>query len=226
MRLNRVGRKQLKIAVAIAAVAVLAVVLVLTVGAAPDDDDPERIVVALVDGEEITAQDVLDMQSAMLRYEGELVELEEVLDQLISQKLVLRQAELAGYSTTIVDAETELLLDLADMGVPLELFLAMLQEDNLSYEEFIEFRRTRLAINSFLDDVIEAPEVTEEEAMEFYELYKDLYRERFPDEEPPPFEEMRSQVFGVLEARNYEYALTLYIKELRDNAEIVYLNSA
>lgn len=208
----------------IAAVAVVAVVLVLGPISAPDDDTPpESIVAAVLNGEEITAEEVASMQLAMWQYDNKWLELEEVLDQLISQKLVLRQAELAGYSPTIQEAETELLLDLAYKDIPLEIFLMVLEEDGLSYDEFLEYRRVRLAISSFLDDVIETPEVTEEEAREFYESYKDLYRDSFPDEEPPPFEEMRSDVFNFLEARNYEYALTLFIKELRDNADIIYM---
>lgn len=210
----------------IVAVAVVTAVLVLgNITARDDDTSPGSIVVAVVNGDEITAEEVASVQLAMFQYDGEWLDLEEVLEQLISQKLILREAELAGYSPTIEEAEMDLLVQLADMGIPVELFHAMLEEDGLSYDEFLEYRRVRLAIVTFLDDAVEVPEVTEEEVMQAYEAYKELYMETSPDEEPPSFDEVRSQVLSLLEERRREDAISVFMEELRSQADIQYMQS-
>lgn len=223
----RLDRKQWKIIAGVAgivAAAVLTVVLVRATATPPGNyTAPGSEVIATVNGEEITAEEVASVQLAMFQYDDEWLDLEEVLEQLISQKLILREAELAGYSSTIEEAEMDLLLQLADMGIPVELFHAMLEEDGLSYDEFLEYRRVRLAIVTFLDDAVEVPEVTEEEVMQAYEAYKELYMETSPDEEPPSFDEVRSQVLSLLEERRREDAVSLFIKGLRDNADIIYM---
>lgn len=214
---SRLRNRKVIAVIAGTAVVVLAVVLILTVFAAPGN------VLALVDGEAITTEDVASMQKTVFQWDRVWVEAEEVLEQLISQRLLFREAENRGYVPIDGEVELELLARLAVLGIPIEDLYAMLEETGLSYEEFMEHRKVQLAITAFLDNEIKQPEVTDEEVMEAYEEYRERYMERFAGKEPPPFEEIQSQITSMAEETKREDAIFLYVNELRNNADIVYM---
>ena len=80
-----------------------------------------------------------------------------------------------------------------------------------------DFQR-QLAINSYLDDAVQVPEVTEIEARVFYENYK----QQSPEEELPPFEQLKSEIMALLEQQKQQEATSLLIEELKEKADIEY----
>lgn len=226
MRLERRQLKAIGRVAGIAAVTVLATVLLLwAIEARDNDTPPDSSVLAIVNGEEITAQDVARLQGRVLRWDATWLETKEVLEQLIAEKLLYLEAAGEDYVPTLEEAETSLLMALADAGMPTEVLYARLDEEGLSYLGFLEDWRVQLAIASFLADEVEVPEVTEAEASEFYEGYKEFSWQQFPDREPPPFEDMRATVFFVLEAQKQQEAVALFIEELRERTDIQYVQS-
>ena len=217
-------RRQWKIIAGIAAVAVLATVVVLMTAGAPDDDAaPGNLVLATVNGEEITAGEVARIQQRMLRWDNIVVEEEEVLEQLIVERVLYQEAKREGYEPTLEETEWEVRMAMTDTGMQVEELYARLAEEGLPYLEYLEERRVQLAIVMFVDDAVEVPEVTEEEVTEFYEYYKEYYGQLFPGEEPPPFEEMRDTVISVLEEQRQEEAVSLFVAQLRKQADIQYM---
>ena len=210
----------------IAAVAVLATVLVLVTAGPPDDDaEPGNAVLATVNGDEITAEEVARVQQRMLRWDNVVVEKEEVLEQLIVERLLYREAIREGYEPTLQETEREVRMSMADTGMQVEELHARLAEEGLSYMEYLEERRVQLAIVRFVDDAVEVPDVTEEEAREFYEGYQEFFRQQYPDLEPLPYEEIRDTVISVLEEQTHEEAVSLFVAQLRKQADIQYVQS-
>lgn len=220
---SRLRNRKVIAVIAGTAVVVLAVVLVLATIGAPDDNGAPGSVLALVNGEAITREDVASMRKTVFQWDGVWVEAEEVLEQLISQRLLFREAESRGYVPIDAEVELELLTRLAVLRIPIEELYAMLEETGLFYEEFLEHRKVQLAITALLDNEIEQPEVTDEEVMEAYEEYRERYMERFAGKEPPPFEEIRSQITSMAEETKRQDVIFLYVNELRNNADIVYM---
>ena len=220
------NRKTITIIAGTAAVVVLALVLVFVVFASSDDNGVPVSVLALVDGEPITRADVSDMQRIVLHWDGEWMEAEQVLDELITQRLLFREAESRGYVVSDAYVETELITRLVVLGIPIRELYSMLEETGISYEEFMESRKLQLSITALLDDDIEIPEITEEEAIAYYEEYRKRFRELVPGREPRPFEDMRPEIVRMAGEEKREDAILAYVKELRDNADIVYMNSA
>jgi len=220
------SRKALAIIAGTTALVILAVVLILTNVGAPDENGVPGNVLALVDGEPITRADVSNMQRIVLHWDGVWEEAEQVLDQLITQRLLFREAESRGYVPSDEYVETELISRLVVLGIPIRELYSMLEETGISYEEFMESRKLQLAITALLDDEIEPPEVTEEEAIAYYEDYRERFMEMVPGREPPPFEEIRSEIVRMAGEEKRQEAISAYVKELRDNADIVYMNSA
>lgn len=210
----------------IAAVAVLATVLVLVTAGPPDDDaEPGNAVLATVNGDEITAEEVARVQQRMLRWDNVVVEKEEVLEQLIVERLLYREAIREGYEPTLQETEREVRMSMADTGMQVEELHARLAEEGLSYMEYLEERQVQLAIVRFVDDAVEVPDVTEEEAREFHEGYQEFFRQQYPDLEPLPYEEIRDTVISVLEEQTHEEAVSLFVAQLRKQADIQYVQS-
>lgn len=213
----RVDRKRGRIIGMVAgiAVAVLAVVLVLVLagGEAPDNDDviPGNDVVAVVNGAEITRTEVAAMRTRLFQTQGIWLEPEQVLEQLIIERLLYRQAEEAGHVPTVEATERELLVRLALMGLIRDDLEETLEQQGLSYEEYLQRFQRDLAIDAYMAEAIE---VSEEEARQFYEELKEA------GEELAPFEEVKSEILYFLTQEK----VVFLIEELREGAEIEYLS--
>ena len=182
--LNRKKGKFIAGAAVIVAAAVLTAALVFATIAAPGSE-----VVARVNGEAITAGDVTKLRvKAYESYQMQISE-EEALEQLIAETVLYQEAEQQGYAPTMDEAEQELEARVASSGRTMEDFKADLAaKSGFSYEEYLQDFQGQLAINSYLDDAVQVPEVTELEARVFYEDYK----QQSPEEELPPFEQLKS----------------------------------
>ena len=205
--LNRKKGKFIAGAAVIVAAAVLTGALVLATIAAPGSE-----VVARVNGEAITAGDVTKLSYRMQMSE------EEALERLIAETVLYQEAEQQGYAPTMDEAEQELEARVASSGRTMEDFEADLAKSGFSYEEYLQDFQRQLAINSYLDDAVQVPEVTELEARVFYENYK----QESPEAELPPFEQLKSEIMALLEQQKQQEATSLLIEELNEKADIEY----
>ena len=210
------------IAGAVALVALITVLVLARSGPTDDNGVPETVL-ATVNGETITTEDVTSMQKTVFQWDGVWVEASEVLEQLITQRLLFREAESCDYVPDDTEVELEMTTRLLIMGIPIEELYTMLEDTGLTYQEFLEHRKVQLAITALLDNEIGTPEVTEEEVMEAYEEYRESYMETSAGREPPPFEEIQSLIISMAEEAKRGDAIFAYVEEMRDNAEIIYM---
>ncbi len=211
--LNRKKGKFIAGAAVIVAAAVLTAALVLATIAAPGSE-----VVARVNGEAITAGDVAKLRVKLYESYRMQISEEEALEQLIEETVLYQEAEQQGYAPTMDEAEQELEARVASSGRTMEDFEADLAKSGFSYEEYLQDFQRQLAINSYLDDAVQVPEVTELEARVFYENYK----QESPEAELPPFEQLKSEIMAFLEQQKQQEATSLLIEELKEKADIKY----
>lgn len=214
--LNRKKGKFIAGAAVIVAAAVLTAALVLATTAAPGSE-----VVARVNGEAITAGDVTKLRVKVYESYRMQISEEEALEQLIEETVLYQEAEQQGYAPTMDEAEQELEARVASSGRTMEDFKADLAKSGFSYfsyEEYLQDFQRQLAINSYLDDAVQVPEVTELEASVFYEDYK----QQSPEAELPPFEQLKSEIMALLEQQKQQEATSLLIEELKEKADIEY----
>jgi len=211
--LNRKRGKLLAGIAVIVAVAVLTAALLLTAIAPPGSE-----VVARVNDKAITAGDVTKLQ--IKAYESYKMQMskEEALEQLIAEAVLYQEAEQLGYAPTMDEAEQELETRVASSGKTMEDFKADLSKSSFSYEEYLQDFQRQLAINSYLDDAVEVPEVTELEARIFYENYK----QQHPEAGNMTFEQLSSPIITLLEQQKRQEAISLLIEELKEKADIIY----
>ena len=211
--LNRKKGKFIAGVAVIVAAAVLTAALVLATTAAPGSE-----VIARVNGEAITAGDVTKLRVKVYESYRMQISEEEALEQLIAETVLYQEAEQQGYAPTMDEAEQELEARVASSGRTMEDFEADLAKSGFSYEEYLQDFQRQLAINSYLDDAVQVPEVTELEARVFYENYK----QESPEAELPPFEQLKSEIMALLEQQKQQEATSLLIEELKEKADIEY----
>jgi hypothetical protein len=223
-RIN-LSRGQWKIVVAVVAVAVVAVVLTVSMRGGQDNAMPAaNRTVALLDGEEITEQDVADARVVVYWAWGQYIGRQDALEHIIGEKLLYREAEQEGYVPTVEDTWAELSVFMGVMGLTSKEFEERLGWDGISLDEYAERYRRILAINAFLEDAVEISEVTEEEIGQFYDGYVEDRRQKYPDEEPPTLEEMEPHIVVVLEGRKRQEAASDLVQQLRETADIEYMD--
>jgi len=214
MHLDRKKGKIIAGIAGIAAVAVLTVLLILGTIGAPGSD-----VLASVNGEKITAEDVAAVQASYLQ-SGMNITTQQALEQLITEELLYQEAEGEGYSLTPEEAEQELVTRLASMGKTIEDLKAQLEAGGLSYDEYLQDLPRQLAIDNYVNAEIEISEPTLQEVMEFYEAFKESSLQQNPDALIPSFEQLQSEIVKLLSQEKQQEAMLLHIEKLKAEADI------
>jgi len=176
-------------------------------------------VVAVVNGEEITTQQIEETQ-ALFTSIGQDIPKEAVLEELINQKLLMQEAKKAGFEFTTEQAETAISQQLAMQGADLEEYKTQIQAQGIDYEKQLATIKEDLAIQSYLDQVFENENftVTEEEAQEVYDTYSAQ-----SSEELPAFEEVKDQILTSLQQEKQQQAINVLIQELKQTAMVEYI---
>lgn len=188
----------------------------------PDVDNPfESVkgnVVAVVNDEEIMSEDVAQIQQTFLM-QGQQISEEDALEQVIVQKVLEQEVQQENIVVTTEDAENLIEQQLMMQGATLDEYKEQLQTQGISYEDDLESVKNQIAIQNYLDVQLEGQSfvVSEEEAQEFYEMYK-----LESPEEVPPYEELEPQIVMTLEQQKQQEAINVFIQELLTTAVIEY----
>ena len=180
--------------------------------------DVDNRVVATVNGEEIMQEDVTFLKEALLEQGQELSE-ENIVEQLIMQKLILGEARNRGYVPTTEEAEAELESQLSLQGMTLDRYRERIESQGVSYEGHIEEVKQDIAVNNFVASYLERnrPDVSEEDVAEFYAVFE----EQNPSQ-APPLEDVREQIVMSLEQQKEQEILNSLLERLRSEAAIVH----
>lgn len=130
----------------------------------------------IVNGETIT-QDDLDAQWAALPQSAKLeLSKDELLDQLVDEKILLQEAETQGIYVSDSDVEDFLELQLEQTGTTEEQFEAILEQQGTSLSEIKEVYRNQLQIAELFENAIgEDPIITGKDISDYYEQNKDQF---------------------------------------------------
>jgi peptidyl-prolyl cis-trans isomerase SurA len=175
-------------------------------------------VVATVNGEEITSEEVTEIQQ-LFSMRGQQISEEDALEQMIDQKVIVQQAQEKGYGVTNQEAESTIESQLAQQNATLEQYKQQLEMQGLSYEEQLQAIRNDLMIQNYITSALEENDfnVTQEEAQEFYELYKAQ-----SSEEIASYEELEPQIIATLKQQKQQEAINTLVQELREEADVEY----
>lgn len=181
-----------------------------------DNDIVESQVVATVDGQEITLDEVMSIvEMGMLQ--GYQVSTEDALDQAIIVAMLTQEAEENNLLPTTAETEDMIRMQLEQTGSSIDELNQHIAMQGISYEQLVEDFRKQMGIQAYLElKLADADfEVSQEEAMAFYEMYAAL-------EELPPFEEVENEIMSILMEEKQQEVINELINEVRESKEIVF----
>jgi parvulin-like peptidyl-prolyl isomerase len=183
-----------------------------------DNSNLSGNVVAMVNGEEITASEISAIQQSMVQ-QGQQVSEKDALEQVINQKLILQEVEAGNYSVSNEEAEFIMEQQLSTQGSSLEDYKQQISQQGIVYEEQLNSIKDELAIQKYLEAQLEGGnfEVSEQEAENFYEMYKQQA------EINETYEELEPQIIATLQHQKQQEAISSLVQELRADAEVKYL---
>ena len=114
----------------------------------------ENRVVVTVNGNEITQEDVTFLKEAFSE-QGQELSREDVVEQLVRQRLVLGVARDRGYFPTSEEAEAELQSQLSQQGLTLSRYKERIESQGLAYEGHLNEVKEDIAIHNFLSAYLE-----------------------------------------------------------------------
>lgn len=175
-------------------------------------------VVAVINGEEIKSEEVSTIQQSLLQ-QGQQISEEEALEQVINQKVLEQKVQQENIVVSTEEAESAIEQQLAMQGATLDDYKQQIESQGVSYEAELENIKNQIATQNYLQTQLEGQsfDVTEEEAQEFYEMYKAQ-----SPEEVPSYEELKPQIIAQLEQQKQQEATSVIIQELRSNANVEY----
>lgn len=175
-------------------------------------------VLAIVNGEEISSQEVTQAEQNYVQ-QGVQVSQEEVIENLINQKVLEQEVEKQNLYVSDEEVETMIESQLAMQNATLEEYKLQFESQEISYEEQLQELKKEMIYQSYFETILEGIsfDISDEEVNEFY----DLYKEQSP-EELPPLEDIRPQIVATLEQQKQQDAIDLHVQELRENADVEY----
>lgn len=176
--------------------------------------------IASVNGESITLEDVHRAKETLEITSEEMVTNEKALQRVVSEKLMLQEAEKEGISFTFEEAEQHLEQEMAKTGRTLEDVKEALEENERSYEEEVRIYGEQMTIQKLLAEKVPEPEITDEQARAYYEQNKNAM---FTGE-VVPYENVAPQLKQAIAQQEQQKTITEYLTNLRESSDIVYPN--
>ncbi|MDG6219155.1 MAG: SurA N-terminal domain-containing protein [Candidatus Thermoplasmatota archaeon] len=180
-------------------------------------------VVAIVNGEEITSEEVTILQQSYMQ-QGQQLSEKEALDQIIDQKLLNQQALQDEYMPTTEEAEIEIETLLQQQGMTLDDYKQQLAQQGMNYEESLQNFKEDLAIQNYVEAALKEREFEglRDEAESELESMLQLYN-MSKDELTQQLAQMGMTYEDFLQDIKKDIAQEYLIEELRTQAEIEYL---
>lgn len=174
--------------------------------------------IAIVNNDVIDYDEVKSIQQSLLM-DGYQISIEDALEQAINQRLLEQEVKRLNITITPEEAEFEIQKQLSLQGLTLEDYKEQLELRGISYEEELIYIKEQISIRNYLEKLVSAEsiEVSQEEAMQFYEIYKLQY----PDE-TESFEELEEDIIITLQQQEQQSKINELIYDLKLNAEIEY----
>ncbi len=139
-----------------------------------EETDPNAVLVT-VNGQPIY-QHELDFQYNLLpdQYKA-ILSKEEVLERIIGERLIVQSAVAAGMEPTAEELQDNYLAVLEANDVSEEEFIEGLATRNVTLDQFLEMLERQMTIDAFTEEYLDVEEPTEEELRDIYTLSKEQY---------------------------------------------------
>ena len=111
--------------------------------------DTTSSVLATVNGEDITSEDVTETKQS-LSQKGQQISEEQALEQTINQRLLSQKVKEENVTVSTEEAESTIRAQLAQQNMTLENYKSQLEMQGISYKEELESLKNRMATQKYL----------------------------------------------------------------------------
>lgn len=178
-------------------------------------------IVAYVNDHPITQKEVEKAQDYIKAQTGKTINQTEALKNVISQKLILEEAEKHGFNISIEETEMEIARILSTRNQTLDDFRNRVASRGQDYKVEIENYRKGLLVDKYLSAAITQPNVTDAQALSYYNQNK---AEMFTGNSTVvPYEKIADKLKLALEKKQGQEEITAYLATLYKTANITYV---
>ena len=180
----------------------------------------ESLIAARVNGEDITLDEVNEAHSKLSESYKELVTREDILNEIISEKLLLQEASRRGIIAAREEAENIIKDAVAQSNMSEQEFNARLESISMSKEELYEYYRKQLVISKLLNETLfKEISVSENDVRQFYEKNQLAMQNISLDDSS-------DSIKSMLLSEKKKSAYAIYVGQLKAKADIeVFLGS-
>lgn len=186
----------------------------------PSAQTGENPVIAEVNGEEIHLQELRQVEATAQAQTGQGVESTVLLDQLITNKILLQEAENRNISVTTQEAKASLEEQIVQNGMEVDQFKESLQAQGTTYDDTVDLYQEQLTINELLiDETSSGSAVSESEKESFFDENIDTIKGQFGDD--VAYEDVADRIEATILQQKQQGAVMEFVNQLRGNAEII-----
>ena len=189
----------------------------------------EENVLAKVDGEKVTEDEVIEVQQNA-KMQGIELSKKEAIDQAIDMELITKKAIKEGHNVSREEAEKLLEERVSRQGQSIEAIKEQLEKQGQDYSDILEDYRDQIAVQEYLKEKMgQVPNVSKGEIEEYYEIVKEQAGNTNQSSNIPELNnETKNQIRRVIKNQKRKKVQENLIKNitsgLRENADIEYLN--
>ena len=165
-------------------------------------------ILAIVNGEDITREDVATIKS-QVDMQGGFMSVEDIVDEMIFRKVLLQEAKNRGHEVSRQDVEDSFMA----FGFSPEEAKAEIESYGMDYDEFLESQREELIFSRILEDEKEFVEVTDEEIIALFEAEQEFLGD-------VTFEEIESDIREFIKNQKAQERMMNLSSELKESADV------
>jgi len=172
---------------------------------------------ATVNGEKITQKDMDDFYRRIPTQYRQQITQDQVLDQTISEKLLLQEANRKGITVPEDEVRQRIQESLTKSGVSQDKLDQTLKDQGLVFDDLVIAFQHQLIISKLMDSIGGKTNVTEDQAKQFYDANPQMFTNS-------TFADVKAELIKGLQAQLGQKMLQEYVVQLRSDAIITMKN--
>lgn len=186
----------------------------------PSEDSSGNPVIAEVNDSEIRLEKLEGVQATMRAQAGQEVDAMTLVDQLITNELLLQEANSRDISVSRDEARSALEQQITQGGMTVEDYDEILQDQGTTFDETVSFYQEQFTIDQLVDDVVSSGDfaVSESEIEEFFDDNIDAIKGQFGED--VTYEDVSDIIESTIMQQKQQSVMTELIDQLRNDAEI------
>ena len=182
------------------------------------EEEFEDEAVIIVNGEEVMASEIAQVQNDWQMQTGQVISTAQVAEEVVFQKVLVQEARARGIEISDEEVEEALEPLLQQQGMTLAGLREQIEAEGLDYSEFLEQQKEGMMIERLALEESGVEEPTDEEVRVFFDENPELF------EEGVLFEDVEGMISDHLQQEQNMEAIVMLGQELMMQADIEFLN--